>query len=194
MDNEITIIDFSHPATSIAKLADLPQVIQDAIARATMITSSGFQCLEGHLDGTLIWSAGGHWTHHDTDQDEAPLFTITSIGWKVDGVHLCWSDRTGFASVKKAEALVAGDRIRFNNRDLMTNDGHPTPLQAGVIRIVPVYPGDRLAIFTASGLLTPVAPDKEFQVVEGDFDPTAAPTVYPSEVKVAEVVDGRSIE
>ena len=95
---------------------------------------------------------------------------------------------------KKAVDLQPGDRIRFNNRDLMTNDGHPTPLQSEVIRIVPVYPGDRLAIFTASGLLTPVAPEKEFLLVEGDFDPTAAPTVYPSEVKVAEVVDGRSIE
>jgi len=105
-----------------------------------------------------------------------------------------WVDRAGFASVKKAEALVAGDRIRFNNRDLMTNDGHPTPLQAEVIRIVPVFPGDRIAIFTVAGVLTPVAPEKEFLLVEGDFDPTAAPTVYPSEVKVPEVVDGRSIE
>lgn len=95
---------------------------------------------------------------------------------------------------KKAVDLQPGDRIAFSSRDLLMTDSHHQPLVAEVIRIVSVYPGDRLTIFTASGLLAPVAPEKEFLLVEGDFDPTATQTTYAPDVKEPEVVDGRSIE
>lgn len=194
-DDTITIIDFSHPIAAIDNLKDLPQVIQDAIARADLITSQGFQRLNGHADDRLVWSAGGWWSRPDDDGDEddhTPEFTVTSIGWQAEGVHHCWCDRDGFAIAKKAGELVAGDRIRFNNRDLLTNDNNPVALQAEVIRVQPLFFPGSVAILTTAGFLSPVNEDKEFMVVEGDYDPTATQMAYT--VPPAETHEGKSLE
>jgi hypothetical protein len=95
---------------------------------------------------------------------------------------------------KTAEALEPGDRILFSSLELMTNDGRPLPLQAEVIRKVPVYPGTNVAILTTSGFLFPVGPGKEFEVVEGDYDPQVMQMAYAPEVGPAEVFEGKSLE
>lgn len=95
---------------------------------------------------------------------------------------------------KQAKDLVPRDRILFSSKDLMTNDGRHTPLAAEVIRLVPVYPGKNIAILTTSGFLCPVGPEREFELVEGDYDPAIAQMAYAPEVGPVELFQGKSLE
>ena len=94
-----TAISFEKKLSDISNFKSLPDEVQKLILSAYKMESRGFQELVGYkLIGyngrQAVWSAVGHWSGSGDDA----TFTVNSIGGKLDGKNIQWSEREEFKS------------------------------------------------------------------------------------------------
>jgi len=84
-----TAISFEKKLSDISNFKSLPDEVQKLILSAYKMESRGFQELIGYNGRQAVWSAGGHWSGSGDDA----TFTVNSIGGKLDGKNIQWSER-----------------------------------------------------------------------------------------------------